>query len=349
MKSAATPVIHCRNCGERLAVPAASATGKLRCSCGVFNDIPPTDPNAKPSAPQAPSRAHRAPDAPSLSELLHEPPSSQGAPAGRDDGALPTAQPESAPPRASEAAAEPEREILLHGTNDENDFNPYPVRGDAPMKPCPGCGRRLDLRAKLCVGCGFDLQAERKTKRAYEPIDQTWENGWPLRKRLRVFIILQAINASLILITAFTNFAAGFTLGAAVPTALLQAFLLGTYDRLRLTRNSKGQVALTRTWRFAFLNRPTETVRWQEHVSIRIVNLHETDMMDWAVFVILLGYLIVPGVLFLRYAILPDKLDVILCKEHDAAGWTILRSADEALVKEIVKRISELTRLPVHG
>src|SRR5688572_13790518 len=100
----------------------------------------------------------------------------------------------------SETPAQPagEREILLTGTNDD-DFNPYTVRGDIPTAQCPDCGKAIHEGAPKCKHCGVDFEAKRKAERVLPPVDREWENGWPLQQRIKVFAILQVINLAVML------------------------------------------------------------------------------------------------------------------------------------------------------
>lgn len=83
-----------------------------------------------------------------------------------------------------------------------------------------------------------------------------------------------------------------------------------------MTRNAKGKVVLTQTWRFAFVARPPQTIRWKEYEGIRIAESDEIDLIDWLIGGILFLYGIIPGILFWWYVLRPDKLDVMLCKDH---------------------------------
>src|SRR5207245_6226634 len=99
--------------------------------------------------------------------------------------------------------------------------------------------------------------------------DREWETGWPLQKRIMLFVILQVIN--------FVTLAFGLIMGhggTSFVTVLfsvgLQAFLVGTFERLNLRRTEKGKVTLLHAWRYAFVPGPAENVRWKEHDSLTV-------------------------------------------------------------------------------
>lgn len=241
-----------------------------------------------------------------------------------------------------------EHEILITGTTDD-DFNPYTVRGDIPTGTCPECGQAIHEGVTKCKGCGVDFEAKRKAERVFAPIDREWENGWPLPKRIKAFAILQVINLAVLLAPLLLEQSGRLFVSGAIVSAGLQAFLLGTFDRLHLTRNAKGKVVLTQTWRFAFVARPPQTIRWKEYEGIRIAESDEIDLIDWLIGGILFLYGIIPGILFWWYVLRPDKLDVLLCKDHGCPATLLCRTTDDKRAREIMTTISEAAMLPVLG
>ena len=249
---------------------------------------------------------------------------------------------------AAQAPAPPagEPEILLTGTNDD-DFNPYTVRGDIPTATCPECGKAIHEGVPKCKHCGVDFDAKRKAERVFAPVDQVWENGWPLQTRIKVFAILQVINLAVLLAPLMLEQSGGLFVSGAIVSAGLQAFLLGTFDRLHLTRNAKGKVVLTQMWRFAFIAGKPQTIRWKEHEGIRIAESDEIDLIDWLIGAILFFYGVIPGIFFWWYVLRPDKLDVMLCKDHGCPATLLCRTTNEQRAREIMTTISEVAMLPV--
>jgi hypothetical protein len=240
----------------------------------------------------------------------------------------------------------PQREILLHGTQNEEDFNPYSVQGDLLTRTCLGCQKAIPERATLCPHCGLDFEANSKTERTCTPVDLTWEYGWPLRKRVTIYLILQGLTVAAVTILLVTGQSAGLSVGGIVVGAVALAFLLGTYDRLHLTRNAKGTVTLTRVWRYAFVGRPPVVVRWKEHEGIRLVHHDTIDTIDVVFTAIFLGAGILPGIVFWYFAVAGDRFDVTLCKDHGHASTVVFRSRDQKRAEEVMSQISDAARLP---
>jgi hypothetical protein len=347
--------VYCNGCGRRLDIPAGYAKGKIRCNeCGVFSDVPKevreagqaASAQAEPasywqsvpeSQPAPPATA--APPTPAAAdpadEALDEPYSFS------DEPEPPARRPAAAPPQDDV----PEKEVLIHGT-EEDDLNPYTVTGDAATKRCPECDKKSPVRAKVCVNCGFHFESGEKAKRSYEPIRREWENGWPLQRRMMVFIILQVINFVTLIISLF-NFSPGISLSMILFTVGLQAFLCGTYDKLSISRSIKGKVTLTTTWRYAFFERPPKTHRWKEHDSVVVVMSNDFDPFDWAFAFILLGYCVLPGLIFWWFVIHRDKYTVFLCKDHGFPETAIFRTLSKERAEEVRDAVSQITTLPV--
>src|SRR5262245_1262331 len=343
--------IHCRGCGQRLEIPEGFAKAKWRCTeCGVYTDLPadlreqlakarPAEkPAAAPvaSAPR-PARTPQIDDGVETMGFITE---------EQLEKTAATKAPEPLP--AAERPIEPEipeRQLLVQGT-DEDDLNPYTVHGDAPTKMCPECDQRSDARAKACVHCGFHFESKTKAKREYEQVRREWENGWPLQKRLTAFMCMQGVNFVLFLLTLLGGATCVGFFWISVMIGL-QAFLIGTFEKLTLTRDSKGRVKLTRVWRYAFFPKPAEMVKWRQHDTVSIVQTNEFSIIDLAFAIMLLTYGILPGVLFWWFVIRPDKFTVYLCKDHGFPETPIFRTQNEDLAKEIQTVVSEVTLLPI--
>jgi ribosomal protein L37E len=342
--------LYCRGCGQRLEIPEGFAKAKWRCAeCGVYTELPPelreqlaAAKPAKESAPVASApRAARASEDADVEMLgfMTEEPVEKNAASSKVTASPP---PPAKTPKEPEI---PERELLVQGT-EEDDLNPYTVHGDAPTKMCPECDQRSDARAKACVHCGYHFETRTKAKREFEQIRREWENGWPLQKRLTAFMCMQGVNFVLFVLTL---------LGIATCVGIfwitvmigLQAFLVGTFEKLVLTRDSKGRVKMMRTWRYGFFAKPPDTIKWRTHESVSIVQSNEFSVIDWAFAVMLLTYGILPGVLFWWFVIRPDKFAVYLCKDHGFPETPIFRTQNEELAKEIQTVVSEVTLLPI--
>src|SRR5207244_3646472 len=109
-----------------------------------------------------------------------------------------------------------------------------------------------DAGAEVCRHCDFDFASGQRITRTYEKLTREWESGWPYKKRLNLFFILQGLNLVTVIISVSLSGSVPVSIFGGLLNVALQAFLCGSYDRINLDRNTRGQVRLTRTWRFGF-------------------------------------------------------------------------------------------------
>jgi len=154
-----------REQGQAAAEPEASKETKPPVPSRSQSQPPPRAPQSRPApetAPQSRPAPETSPPPPPSPPLQSELDMLTGGGYGfQSDPTPPAPKPESPPtskrqpdrPKAAAAQAPPEREILIHGTEEE-DFNPYTVPGDAPTKRCPECEKKIGVRDKVCSHCG---------------------------------------------------------------------------------------------------------------------------------------------------------------------------------------------------
>jgi hypothetical protein len=349
--------VYCRGCGKRLEIPAGFTKAKRRCAeCGIYTDLPP-DLRQKLAENRPAKDSDSSPTPlPPKNSAFHEPRSEEVFAFLSDP--LPPLAPDSLPdlivdlpdklsrPAPPPPLAVPEREILVQGT-DEDDLKPYTVHGDAPKRKCPECDRHSDARVNVCVHCGHNFVTGEKSKRTYDPVERHWESGWPLQIRLQVFAGMQVVNLCLLALSMASGYMLCALLVPALMIVALQAFLIGTFEKLSLSRDLKGRVRLMRAWRGAFIPQTPTNVQWREHESIIVIRTNTFSIMDWFFAIVLLGYGIVPGVLFWYFVIQRDKFAVFLCKDHGSPETPIFRTINEDVAKELMKAVSEATALPM--
>jgi hypothetical protein len=239
---------------------------------------------------------------------------------------------------------EDERYRLTEGTRDHDD-QPYAVLGKKPPPPCPSCKEPLPDDVEKCPKCDFDRAAGRRVAKTYPPFDKTWEAGISFQWRLIAFFIAQVINH----VICFALFEAvqdiGTTLGALLYLTSLQAFLLGTFDRVRVVRTRKGNVTITRTWRAFFVPLPTKTLTWR---GLEAVGVRRDDVgcFAWLIMFQLLTCGIIPGIIWWWYAIRTDRAAAVLLKDQGATVHVLYSGTDADKAEEIAKTVGELTGLP---
>ena len=177
---------------------------------------------------------------------------------------------------------------------------------------------------------------------------ESWECGWPLQTRVRAFAVLAGLNVPAMFVSIFVF---GGSAGTAVflvffGTGML-AFLLGTYFSLTLSRNARGKVRLTKTWRVAFYTLQPETIHWSEYEAIGAIKLYALHFEDWFVFFVLLAYGVVPGLLWWWFMLRPENFEVYLYKNHGFPETCIFRTQQELLAQRVAETVSEVTAVPM--
>ena len=353
--------VYCSGCGLRLAIPPGHAKTKLRCAeCGVFNEIPrevlealaanvpnlveePVKPQAAPVRPKAVPEPEPEENDQTYGFLKEPAPPPIATPVVDQPAAKPKIKTKRGKIDSDDDAP---REVLIQGTTDD-DGNPYQVTGDIATRRCPECEKKVDARRAICGHCGYNFETKEKAERTFESIDREWEAGWPFQQRIATFAAFQLVNLVLMI--------ASIVMGHGVPLSFvmvlmmvgLQAFLVGTYERLNLKRTERGKVTLLHTWRYAFIARPSVTIKWKEHEGVTVTRDNDFDLGSWVCAFILFGYACVPGILFWWFVIRPDKFTVTLCKDHGTPATPLFLTANQDRAHEIMEVVSDITTLPI--
>jgi DNA-directed RNA polymerase subunit RPC12/RpoP len=400
--------LFCHGCGKPLQVPEGHARNKLRCpECGVICEVPasarqaPAPKARTPAAAAAPEELLLFEDSPPPVRTERQPPPPAAAPApaprkkglftcphcgelvklpglkrggeakcpncagiitwpSKDEGA---AVPEMPPEPKTPPTPEPE----LDGT-DEDDGKPYLVPRRSELT-CPNCSRGLPKDAEVCDLCGFTQPGATK-QTEFDKVNVSWEGGLKLSARWSLFLAAQG----------FFLFASALAMllgGAEIVVLLcswlvfsgLVSFLLGTFDRIDLSRNKSGQVLLTKTWRICFLQQPVTRLYLRDYEGISTGRTHDSGCLDWFLFGIwlvmgifpaILGVMwsfsipsivfclvmgIIPAVLWWYYAIHHDKFYVALNREHGFPDVILYRGLNQDLTVEIAEKLEEVTGL----
>jgi hypothetical protein len=322
------------------------------------DDSPPPPPKKRPAAPPSPpGRTVVQPIDEDEDEDDTPPPADRPPPVRARPKANPRdTRPEFAP---QAGAGQP----LLEGNQDEDDPTPYGVEGDG-LKRCPECHGELPHDATLCIHCGVHLDGDNrpvrkrpKKKRTYTPIDRSFGEGFPLPTRVGIMGGVLVLNVLLITVGVFTveggkPGAAGVITGAFtfVVNSALQAFIIGTFDTLRVQRNEKGKGTLSRQRRVGFIPLAPEVVEWKHLTGVGRLATHSGGIIDWVTCVYLLvatGCL--PGILFWWFVLKPERYHAVLCNLYGGVEETLFRGKDQAQAEEVVEVVAEATGLDVKG
>jgi hypothetical protein len=312
--------ITCSECGELLALNTDDSRTVIECvQCGTKNPVPPR--KARPAALRA-GRPEPSPSSEAQKPVSSFTPS----------------------PPGSAAPSAPTKPVSLP-LSDEEGSTPYQVEAPA-VRPCPGCARPLAENAVLCPACGFEVATGGRLRRACEPVHRSWEAGWPLPYRIRLFLIGQAVALPLAVLGALVLEEWTAFVAAWLGFSTLTAFLLGTYARTELTRNERGKVRLTQTWRVCFFARPTETIRRSDYEGVASGKARSADFWDWVTLIALTLAGIVLGVFWWYFAIWRDSFFVALTRDHGFPERTLYWGWDEQQAADMANALQTVAFAP---
>jgi len=231
---------------------------------------------------------------------------------------------------------------------DEEDSSPYVVEGGVEVQ-CPGCCLMLPPASVLCVRCGFHLKKRKKVAKSYQPMDRDWETNASRRKRLTIF--WSGVVVALVLgLTGVLGAGAdlGVFAGSFLVFTMMMAFLLGTFARIQLTRDSRGRVRLTKTWRVFFFARQPEAIdpRGYEGISSGV----HRDVTFWDYFICLSLFVsgIIPGILWWYFTFYKVTYHVSLSRDHGYPAYILYSGWSVTQMQEIAVVLRDATRLPYH-
>jgi hypothetical protein len=229
----------------------------------------------------------------------------------------------------------------------EDDGKPYPPINTGERR-CPHCERLVGAGVAVCGRCGFNLDTgEPAGPKTYAPVDRRWDAGMPPSLRHTLFLVAQSVVVSLGLLGLYLHELP--VLAFVVPwlffTPIL-AFVVGTWDRLELRRNERGQVRLTKTWRICFLPRAAGVIPLREYEGVATGVDAEAGCWEWLIFVIMMGFGLIPGLLWWFYAIHKDTHFVALTRDHGFPELMLYRGWSEDHMRDIAESLRDVAELP---
>lgn len=340
--------IICPKCGQALQVEEDDLRPAIECLwCGTSCPMPAHAKRAQKPVPAEPVPAMpmnleieqtkpRTPPPPLPPPLPEEPPPAgkwyEQAPYGIKDDLPPRAPPEPPPEPPPFVPRRPPVSF-----DDDDDGQPYDV--DGRDKPCPGCGRFLPIEAVLCTSCGYDQKKGVKVAKSFEPVQRYWEAGWSFERRRTVFIIGQATTLSLGIIGSISLGAPLLFFLPWLLFTLLTVYLLGTWDRIDLTRNKKGRVTLKQTWRFFFMPQPTKNIPLGDYEGVAAGLWRDPDFWDWMITIFGLVMGIGPGAVWWYFFIHKEMFYVALTKDHGHPELFLYRGWKEDYMKDMANTV----------
>jgi hypothetical protein len=361
----------CTGCGKNLPVGEDYLRKKMRCpECGVIFDLPPPEKKRSFSSQSAgwiEDRGSKIEDR--AREHEPEPLSSILDPRVLVDA--PTAVKE-APPSAPKPTVPPPKPPTSAADEPGTPSAEAKAAEDLPSEEerCPVCNELLPLEASHCPLCGFLLPIGKKVFKVNQPLERHWEAGLSLRKRLTLFIACQVMVLTAIMVGSLAVENPLIFLFPWLIFTGMTAFLFGSNDRIDLTRNKRGKVRLTQTWRIAFLSRAPINHRLGDYEQLATGVANDFSNMDYIITMALFLSGILPGVrgfifggfsirwlLALIIGMIPaviwwfcafhkDNYFVALCRDHGFPAVMLYRGWNEAHSQDMAKTIGEVTGLP---
>jgi hypothetical protein len=349
--------VMCGNCGGKVPLPPGFAKARIRCSgCGYYADVPP---ELRSTGEETTEQSQTAPVAQAVEPIDARKPKK----AKRAEPAKTATRPVRA--RSDPNDKRPEFEAraegtpkYLEGTQDEDDAQPYGVEGDG-LKRCDDCQGELPLEATFCVHCGTHLDGSRrqrrpKKKRRFTEIDQSFVEGFSLVTRLIIFAVAQLFNVlftmTALAATSFevdsTAIVTGVVAGAI--NLVLQTFIIGSYDSLRIERDERGRCTFTRTRRMLFVPLAPTEIEWAHLVGVGKLASHPGNIFAWITCLYLLLMGILPGILFWWFELRQERMSVVLTNVYNGIEETLFTSKKEEEAETVAQLASEASGLKLN-
>lgn len=270
------------------------------------------------------------------------------------------------PERARDRIPEAERHLILEGTS-ADDGKAYGVFGDKPIPKCPSCDKPFPEDQPVCAHCNWHREAGKRLPKTYPIVERAWEAGWSFRWRFAGFLACQVLNVLTAIMVYLERRSLPTSVSEWVLMSALQAFVLGTYDRVNLFRTAKGKVSLTKTWRACFIPLKPKVLRWREHEGVAVRH-GDVGIFDWliclsllmggvgpclfyltidhlyAILFLLSGVLL--GAIFWWFAIRPGRVLVALTQNLGDPVSILYSGTNVAHAHEIAETIRDVTDLP---
>ncbi|NBO91321.1 MAG: hypothetical protein EBV06_03245 [Planctomycetia bacterium] len=348
----------CHGCGMAFDPPEGYARSKIQCpGCGVICVISPDAKRAVPSARKKPVAPAPVEDdwfvndsatieaEPTKADPVAPPSDSRGR--GVDTPRSPTASSTSwGNPPVSPDPTIPRMELDDPST-DDNDDKTYELR-ERLGERCPRCSMEMEVGAVACVRCGYNRKTRKKAARRYDPIHREWESDRSLSSRLMWLGAAQCFHAFLGLLCYWTFETFMPAIISWFPLTAMLCFLLGTYDKIILTRDTRGRVRIIKQWRFAFVPREPITIEVRGYEGIVTGPWLESGMLEWFVLLSLLAWGVIPGLIWYWTTINTPQFMVALAQDHGHAVEYVYRGRNRDQMNDMADAVaaaSGLTRL----
>jgi hypothetical protein len=251
-------------------------------------------------------------------------------------------------PGGSPPKAEPPAESRPHKSDRASSAAGGYAFETSDERRCPGCDKVLTAQdTPCCTVCGRDLTGK-KVRKVFEPVQRSWESGTSFRARVRIFVVAQTVVLSLAALGAFLE-------GAFLPFffpwvffTVLFAFLMGTYERTDLSRDQRGRVSLTKTWRVCFFARAPEKIQPHRFAGLRTSATYGITAMNIALIILLCALGLIPAILLWYFDLRKPTYYVYLTDEYGHSNLRIYTGKSDQTWQEIADTLHSVTGLTRH-
>jgi hypothetical protein len=178
-----------------------------------------------------------------------------------------------------------------------------------------------------------------------DPVKFEWEPAASFRTRFWCYVVYSAglLGFGLVLYFERASSLVEMIIVGLFASALA-AFVLGTYDRVNLSRDYRGRVVLSKTWRCCFISLGTKPIALRGFHAIATTANAERDVLDWVMLAWLLSLGCMPGVVWWIMVFRKPINQVALTREHGLPAVILYQGVDESHANEMAKAISKVCR-----
>jgi hypothetical protein len=228
---------------------------------------------------------------------------------------------------------------------DEEDASPY-LLSAKEIPSCPKCLKDMVPGAVLCTSCGFNLRTRKKAKKTYEPIARSWVTDLTLPQRLLGLAAFQVLHIFLAMLGAFVLDTGAAPFFVTWPLmAALACFVLGTYDKIDLVRDTRGRTTITIRWHFFFVPTLPQETQVRGFEGIVTGQWLDAGFLEWFVCFSLLPVGVIPAFIYWYLAIHKPFFHVALAQDHGHAAVYVFRGHSSDMMNDIAQTICNATGL----
>jgi hypothetical protein len=219
----------------------------------------------------------------------------------------------------------------------------------APEDTCPECGHFMARDAVICLDCGFNRKTGKQLKTQSRRMERHWYlGGFADPAVWLVFVLMYMFLGLAAYLSEDLLFGAVLLVVGVVPGALL----LGTFTRIRITRDRDGRPLLFRDRWVFFIPVAHSTIELETYRLIRLGHKEGgTEIHFLAVMLLLILCGLIPGLFFWALLFRGSTFTLEIAGEHegglapDVEPEVLYRGRSEAKMRAIGDTLKEIAGL----